>query len=325
MPSETAKVERYLEDTLGLAVRFHPWVPEERLPIFLRDNYHFYAGELLHSHCLLMIDQSSQEVSPSTIRKHLNWVIDKWPLPVVYVRDRLPSYQRRRLIEQRVPFLIPGNQMYLPMLGIDLREHFRSERPTQTNVMPATQAVILHLLNNRDRHPQNPAELAERLGYTRMTMSRVLDELEAEQLCEVTKEGRERWLRLKESPRELWSTALPMMRSPVQHRYYMHWWGSEPPGPKAGLSALANLSMLAPPNRPVFAVATDGWRQLRTSKRLPNEVDAEDVIEAEVWRYNPKLFSNGVVDRFSLFLSLRDNEDERIQLALEEMMEGIQW
>ena len=31
------------------------------------------------------------------------------------------------------------------------------------------------------------------------------------------------------------------------------------------------------------------------------------------------------VDPFSLYLSLRDIKDERIEYAMEEMMEGIEW
>jgi hypothetical protein len=29
------------------------------------------------------------------------------------------------LIEQKVSFIVPGNQLYLPDLGLDLREYFR--------------------------------------------------------------------------------------------------------------------------------------------------------------------------------------------------------
>jgi hypothetical protein len=37
-----------------------------------------------------------------------------------------------------------------------------------------------------------------------------------------------------------------------------------------------------------------------------------------VWSYKPELFAKErVVDRLSLYLSLKDNEDERVQAALE--------
>ena len=46
----------------------------------------------------------------------------------------------------------------------------------------------------------------------------------------------------------------------------------------------------------------------------------------QLWNYAPNLFArDDTVDKFSLYLSLKDNEDERIQSALEEMMESIEW
>ncbi|MFA7176805.1 MAG: hypothetical protein WC114_06125, partial [Smithellaceae bacterium] len=53
--------------------------------------------------------------------------------------------------------------------------------------------------------------------------------------------------------------------------------------------------------------------------------DVQD-YEIEVWSYEPALFAmDGVVDRLSLFLSLRDEEDERVEAALEQMMREMQW
>jgi hypothetical protein len=49
-------------------------------------------------------------------------------------------------------------------------------------------------------------------------------------------------------------------------------------------------------------------------------------FEVEVWSYEPDLLSDGpAVDRFSLYLSLRDDTDERVQSALAEMMRGVTW
>ncbi len=43
----------------------------------------------------------------------------KWPADIVHVHARLtPDNQRA----QKVPFVVPGNQMYLPMARIDFRE-----------------------------------------------------------------------------------------------------------------------------------------------------------------------------------------------------------
>ena len=46
----------------------------------------------------------------------------------------------------------------------------------------------------------------------------------------------------------------------------------------------------------------------------------------EVWRYDPDLLAkNGVIDPLSLYLSIRANDDERIQIELKDLMNSIKW
>ena len=46
----------------------------------------------------------------------------------------------------------------------------------------------------------------------------------------------------------------------------------------------------------------------------------------EIWRYNPCFFSkNGIVDKLSLFLAMKDMDDERIQIELETMINNMIW
>jgi hypothetical protein len=65
-----------------------------------------------------------------------------------------------------------------------------------------------------------------------------------------------------------------------------------------------------------------------TKKYRAGELSAKDLRcnEIEVWSYDPKLFATaGVIDRLSLFLSLWDENDERVEAALEQMMKEMPW
>ena len=56
----------------------------------------------------------------------------------------------------------------------------------------------------------------------------------------------------------------------------------------------------------------------------PNPEEAQ--LQLEVWRYDPQILTEEeTVDPFSLYLSLKETEDERIESALTEMMEKLQW
>ena len=321
------RIQQYIRETLGISVLPTRWLSGNRLPLFLRDGYTFYEAEILGVPCLLMADGGEDAPSAASVRKHMNQIRPKWEGEIIYVRGQVVAHQRRRLIEQKVPFIVPGNQMYLPMLGIDLREHFRQRRQTAPTLSPATQTVVLSALLRGNDGVYTPSQLAERLGYTKMTMTRAFNELEAEDLGDTFMEGRQRCLRFKGNRQKLWQKALPLLSSPVKQRQHVRPTAQRQFGFVAGLSALANYSMLAAPSIPVVAASSKQWKAFQQRGEF-SDAAANDLesLEIEVWSYDPKLFSDGpVVDRLSLFLSLRDNGDERVEVAMEEMMEAVSW
>ena len=166
MRSELHELERYVHDALGVGVKTKPWSGADRLPHFLKEKYRFAQAELLGAQAIFVIDANPQEQSPATIRKHLDVLEAKQHAEFIYVREQVTAYNRKRLIEQKVPFIVPGNQMYLPMLAIDLREHFRRLRQESTTFSPSTQVVVLHALLRDAGQVLIPTELAPRLGYS---------------------------------------------------------------------------------------------------------------------------------------------------------------
>lgn len=328
MADTPAGIREYLNETLGIEVSPVKWANSRRLPLFLRDGYAYFEVNVLTTPCLLMCDEGHDARSPATVRKHMEQVRPKWEGNIVYVRDQLAAYERKRLIDQKVPFIIPGNQMYLPMLGIDLREHFRPLHQIAPTLSPAAQAVVLFLILRSKQEVQTPVELADQLSYTKMSMSRAFNELEAADLGDIAMRGRQRCLTLGMTRQELWQKALPLMRSPVKQRKRLHARKADAPWVTAGLTALSHYSMLAAPPAPVVATTAKQWKQLQDEFdwQPAAAVGDPDALEVELWSYEPKLLAtDNVVDRLSLYLSLKDEEDERVQGSLEEMMEGIQW
>ena len=327
MAENLDKIQQYFGENLDLEISPTRWAPGARLPAYLRHAYTFYETEILGVPCLLMADRAKDAPSAATVRKHAEQVRSKWDGEIIYVRDQVVAYQRRRLVEQNVPFVVPGNQMYLPMLGIDFREHFRQIHQAASNLMPATQAVLIHVLNHDIEAVFTPIELADQLGYAKMTMTRAFNELEAAGLGDISMEGRQRCLRFRVDRRGLWKESQPLLRSPVKQRHHVRTIVPTSVGATAGLSALAKYSMLAAPPISVIAVSLQQWKSLQEEMNLSRAaVDDPESLEIEVWTYDPQLFSSdGTVDRLSLFLSLRDSEDERVEAALEEMMEAVAW
>lgn len=319
--------KRYLNETLEIDAHPKQWSKTGKLPIFLRNTYIFFELRILGIPCLVMATKNKVEQTPATIRKHMLQVRKKWQDEVIYMQQKMTAYNRKRLIQHKIPFVVPLNQMYLPFLGIDLREHFKRIREPEDIFSPSTQVVVLYYLFHNDKPGLTPKILARELGYSTMTMSRALDELDGAGLGTIAMEGRERVLRFDRDKNKVWETALDRLRSPVKKRIWVKYPFNKELGMKAGLSALAHYSNLAEPANPVLALEGKHWKQIKTNDgAMVLDIAEPNACELEIWSYSPELFAKkGVVDQYSLFLSMRHDNDERVQSALEKMMEQVEW
>lgn len=331
MPTLATAVLHYLREVLGIdAPGVKPWARANELPYFLRHAFQFSELELLGQPVVLAIGHAEAKQSLSEVRIWLDKVKAMAGQPAVYVIDALASYDRRRLIEQKVPFIVPGNQLYLPDLGLDLREYFRRRAPvTEATLSPSAQAMLITaLLHQPWQSEWQPSKVTVALGYTPMTLSRAVKELTSAGLATDYTVGRSRWLRMELPPEQAWERAKTKLRTPVRRTVWVAADGlvANRPSRIAGLSALARHSMLTEPTWPVYAMTATDWKAATAAgvRELPEpEAGAQ---EWQLWSYSPALLPDATtVDPLSLMLSLRDNADDRIQLALDELKGHLPW
>ncbi len=316
-------IKTYLRETLKADIETHRWKNQSSLPFFLTDAYDFYETMLFNQAYLLMIGHEDAEITPGTIRKHQEQIQKNWNGPIIYVQATLSSYNRKRLIEHHISFIIPGNQMYLPQCGIDLREHFRKTHTKKDDgFSPSTQAVVIYALLRKSNERLTPTILAEKLRYSLMTMTRAFNELKAVEIGEFHREGKERFWTFQDKL-TFWTQAKSFLRNPIKKRI---WVKNHTFKIFAGLSALSHFSQITPPTLPVFAIGASKWELFKQSE--VEEISSSDgaTAKVEIWNYDPELFAkDGFVDPISLYYSLQANKDERIELCLEEMMKKIKW
>jgi len=322
------ELEKYIKDILAITLVIKPWNGQSDLPFFLRDQYDFFHTEFMALPCVFILAKDINEATPALVRKHIDLLRPKTGgKEIIYVQKQVSSFNRKRLIEQKVWFVIPGNQMYLPFLGIDLREHFKKLQPQLETLSPSAQIIILGALLKGQQEVLRLYDLSRQYGYSVMTMSRAFREIESLGLAEISSTGRRREMILKGTKKEVWEKSIEFLRNPVIQRLYLYRSVMVPDGICAGLSALAGYSSLAEQVIPVWAVSRSAARELRLKYRTDEfTVKDPDCNEIEVWSYDPKIFAtDGVVDKLSLYLSFKEMQDERIQIARVQMMREMQW
>jgi len=316
----------YLEQVLGHAPDLSP-ISKDRLaalPLYLRSRYDFLDARLDQGKIVFaLVSESDAADSPSVHAGNLEVLERVLNKPVALVLPGIPSYQRNRLVHQRVPFVVPGSQLFLPMLMMDLRESFqRAPRSSGDTLSASTQALLIFYLLGNPVRDVTLNELADRLGYSAMTLSNASRQLEEFELAKSERQGRSVSVVFPRSRRRTWQKALKLMSSPVKRVVRANWQSSSNPGQKAGTSALAEMTMLDASSCAIWAVPAAEWRA--DSREIP-ESDRGN-IWLELWKYDPRRLSDGeLVDPLSLYLSLRGTGDERIHIALEQILEEFQW
>ena len=326
-------LQDYLQNVFGLEVTLNK-INETPVPFYLRERYFFLNLEILNRSFVTFWARKKEHISPKTIKKdaeRLQQILHTFP---IWISPRIATYERRKLIEYRVPFIIPGTQTYLPDMLLDLREHFQAERKGRsvTQFSPATQHILLNAFYQNTREIGAFARQAT-INYSSMTFSRVIGELQDAGLIETERQGRNKraWFALPW--REIWEKSLPKLRNPIRRRLYVDRLDIllDADIPRAGMSALSAYSMLNPPERPVYAAPSRfptsfAGKTSWTDIEAPHRDEAE--AELELWAYHPFNeggFSGclGCVDPLSLYLSLnlQDKIDERTQKALDDLLD----
>ena len=158
-------------------------------------------------------------------------------------------------------------------------------------------------------------------------MSKVRAELEVAELAESYREGKTVVLRFSYEGEKLWEKARPFLKSPVKKKYWVRWRTPSYPALLSGVSALSRGHMLSDDPLPTYALWYKTFREnleqgLFHGCRSADEAD----VQLEAWKYDPLVTGgNEMVDSLSLYLSLLEDPDERVQQQLETLMRRMSW
>lgn len=323
---------RYINAVFRPCRSLGEWPDAKALPLYLQANWAYQRLSLDGRDCLLMWDcEGHQQETAQKLKKAIMTVAERFSGPVIYGVSDTMSYNRKRLIDQGIAFVVPGKQLYLPFAALDLRENFASARQSAKTTLGvcAQQLILLHC-SGRWQHDLPAQAWAEQLGLSKMTVSRAYKELVELGLAQMVSHGRQVELNFEASGQELWQKALPYLSSPIKQLVSISLSDYQRQQTSfklaAGEWALSKQGMLVSPKHPCFAMTGVEWASLKKLSDLVEQPrQDEDSVQIQLWRYDPASLQHKgeeqkYVDPLSLYLSLRAENDERIKMALEELL-----
>lgn len=314
-------LNEYLQSTLGINSIEILQRNDSLLPFALQQYYKVYAAKIREYEFIFLYSDMENPATPVQIEKHLHAAEKNTNKKVCLVFDAITPYMRKKLVERQIPFVVPNNQLYIPFLAMHLQEHFAIFQPAQEKITPSMQVLILYTLVHK-HYEWTIREATIVLKYSFASMNRAFEHLARLNLCKKDyRSAQTRNIKTFTFFENLWELTLPYLASPIEKTVFIRNKIALDQAFYAGLTALAHYSMLAEESFSTMAISSLDWQKQKGSSKLEIlPFSDQDTVKLEIWSYAPGLLTQSTyVDTRSLFLSLRDNTDERINIELERL------
>ena len=299
----------YLKDTLHISIGIsnNKLNFTKSIPLAIKNNYDIYNIKLQNIDTVFL---STNEENVRSIKKHLNLFEQSLSIPIVLHIGHISNSTKRYLIENGIPF-VSEQSIYLPQLLIhfnDFNEKYKNIKNKKLSKL--AQTILISLISNK-QNQININDSAVIFNVTKMSTSRALKELADFEYLEVKHIGRgkEYFLKYSIDIEKLFIE----LKNPVMDSVYikfddLSYFNKKVLTSFSALSRYANITS----NKPIYAIEKDYFNKIIKKDNQITIYDKEydnNLIQIELWRYNPQLTNEDLTDPISLYLSLKDKID----------------
>ena len=280
----------------------------------------FYDLEYMGFQFVVLESKTAVHLTPVQYKKQTSNLTAVLGKPCVMKFDQLASYERNRYIEQGVYFVVSGKYVFLPFLLINSKD---SAPINKERLQPAAQYLLLYHLQRKSLEGCTLSEMEKLLPYNYLAISRAVRQLNATNLVyvDVSNNGTKR-IHIEKEGKQLWKEAEPLMQNPIKSVLYADEEVTQ--GVVGGINALSHHSALNPERIHTKVIYEPKFRKSKESGALPDLNILDGATRIEVWKYPPVIEKeDGFVDRLSLALSLRDDNDPRVEKEIELMIDNL--
>ena len=308
-----------LMQLLGMPIKVHlSLVQPIGLPVLYGMLFRLSDVEIAGQRCMMVYDTGAMRLTPAAIRKHTEVLCAHFEMPVVYVGGEGVPHLGHRLLQHGVAHIIPGKRVFLPFLGM-LQQEKLSGRIYRAILGAGAQLAVLAFLYHRVNAECTVEELMAVLKCSRSQVVKIYQELEYHGLGlkEKSAIGKRMLFHFAAQGQRLWEMARPLMQNPCIREVGVE---TVPPGAlPAGIDALAKCSELAEKSVSTFAMSRRAYDK-EVSPAYPLHIAS---YRLQLWSYAPDAL--GSPDSLSLFLTLENHPDVRVQSALQQLIQDFAW
>ena len=278
-------------------------------------EFDLYQFQLNSQNLLLLVAKAAGKYSPTQYKNIAQRIDIATSMSAVFYFENMRTYERDRLVDRKVYFVVNSKFAFVPTLLANRR---LSKTEIPTILLPSSQYLLLCYLQGKITDTIILKEVGDIILYKYPTLAKSAQQLASLGLAKFDFSGRgTKKLQFARNKKELWEKALPHLSSPIKKIGYTNEIICN--GLIGGIDALSHYSMLAGEDIPTRVLS------IEEGKTFAKDISSiEDLQRIEIWKY-PAIASNGYVDKLSLYLSLRDDKDPRVEKELEIMITEMPW
>ncbi len=275
---------------------------------------------------MLFVEPKKGNPTPKECHIAAGRLTELFRLPVVFTLAPSPTYERQRLMDKGVYFVMSDKYAHLPMLVAVEKTTNKSKAVMLT---PVAQYLLLYHLQVCGIEGLSARDIANLIPYSYESTTLGLTCLADVKLCQKVRHGQSsNVVHFELKGEELWREAQEYLKSPVERRIHCDGILSDMKSSVCGINALAHYTNLNPDSERMVMVTSQEYRDMKAMDIMDNPNIYDGNVTIEVWRH-PSVGLIGEtmqwVDRLSLALSLRDNHDARVEKEVERLIQGMEW
>lgn len=303
---------------LGLNITYNTWNKDNDIPLFINNNFNIQSCIINGIECLCLIPYGELP-NLNALRKQMEYIQVVDDKPIFLLLDSISSFRRDNLIENNISFILKDQMVFLPFMATLLTNKKGDNVEVFDKLTTTAQLLFIWVLyQNSDRYYISDA--LDSLNTTNMSLTRAYRQLVSTKLFNEHKDGRRIYLTTSLNKVDLYKTMKPYLKSPVVKEGYIFNKDINVYMYKAGDSLLSDLTFISKSRLPIYAIHKNNVKDLWIQDEL---IQYDLQTKIQVWDYNPLIFSKDskTIDNISLITSYLNDEDERIEKEIEQLLE----